>query len=238
MNGDTAMNNVQTPTDNALTRELCDALSELTWPERPPLAAITSRVRAHQRRRLAAFSGLAVTGAVAATVLALGLTAVFGSTPVRSTGPVHAAAPVRGQGTIRTGAFILTSNVNGTDTLTLTMSQMLNPATLQQALTQHGVPALVETGTYCSSSPAAPDPVSAGVLSGFQPPAGTPHTMVPAPRGPAPREVTELAARTVTVINPAAIPSGTELFFGYSGTIHAVFTDLIYTNSYTCSSNP
>jgi hypothetical protein len=58
--------------------------------------------------------------------------------------------------------------------------------------------------------------------------------MVPAPRGPAPGEVTQLAARTVTVINPA----GTELLFGYSNSIHAVFTDLIYTSSYTCSSNP
>ena len=39
----------------------------------------------------------------------------------------------------------------------------------------------------------------------------------------------------MTVINPAAMPSGTELFFGYSSTIHALFTDLIYTSSYTCS---
>jgi hypothetical protein len=238
MNGDDAMYLDENPTDSAVSRELRDALSELASPPRPPLAAITTRVRAHQRRRLAGFSGLSVT---AAAVLALGLTGVLGSTPAPSTGVIRTAAPARASGstgTIRTGAFILTSNVNGTDTLTLTMSQMLNPATLQQALTQHGVPALVKTGTYCSSSPAAPDPVSTGVLSGFQPPAGTPHTMVPAPSGPAPTEVTELAARTVTVINPAAIPSGTELFFGYSGTIHAVFTDLIYTNSYTCSSNP
>jgi hypothetical protein len=32
-----------------------------------------------------------------------------------------------------------------------------------------------------------------------------------------------MAARTVTVINPAVLPSGTELFFGYSTNIHAVF---------------
>jgi hypothetical protein len=47
-----------------------------------------------------------------------------------------------------------------------------------------------------------------------------------------------MAANTATVINPAAIPSGTELFFGYSSGFHAVFTDLIDTDSYTCSSNP
>jgi hypothetical protein len=117
------------------------------------------------------------------------------------------------------------------------MSQMLNSSTLEQALTEHGVPALVKTGIYCTSSPAPPDPVSAGVLS-MQMPAGAPHTLVPAASGPAPSEVQEMAAHTATVINPAAIPSGTELFFGYSTSIHAVFTDLIYANSYTCSSNP
>jgi hypothetical protein len=36
------------------------------------------------------------------------------------------------------------------------------------------------------------------------------------------------------VINPAAMPSGTELFFGYSTSIHALFTDLIYASSYAC----
>jgi hypothetical protein len=39
----------------------------------------------------------------------------------------------------------------------------------------------------------------------------------------------------VTVINPAAMPSGTELFFGYFSSDHALFFDLIYTSSYTCS---
>ena len=220
------MNHDENPNDDALTRELRDALSEVATAERPSLAAITSRGRAHQRRRLAGFSILGISGAAAGTVLALGLTGALGATPARSTGAMRAAA------------FVLTSNVNGTDTLTLTMSQMLDPATLQQALTQHGIPALVKTDTYCASNPAAPDPVSTGVLSGVQPPAGAPHTMVPAPAGPAPSEVTQLAARTVTVINPAAIPSGTELFFGYSSSIHAVFTDLIYTSSYTCTSTP
>ena len=38
-----------------------------------------------------------------------------------------------------------------------------------------------------------------------------------------------------TVINPAAMPSGTELFFGYFNSGHALFFDLIYTSSYTCS---
>jgi hypothetical protein len=97
--------------------------------------------------------------------------------------------------------------------------------------------ALVKTGIYCSSSPAAPDPASIGVLS-VRLPVNPPHVMVPAPSGPAPSELKQIAARTATVINPAAMPSGTELFFGYSTSIHALFTDLIYTSSYTCSNNP
>jgi hypothetical protein len=147
------------------------------------------------------------------------------------------SAPAHSTGTIPSGAFILTSNVDGTDTLTLTMNQMLNSATLQQALTQHGIAALVRTDSYCSSSPSAPDPATIGVLA-TQLPTGLPRTMVPAPSGPAPSDVTQMAANTATVINPAAIPSGTELFFGYSSGFHAVFTDLIDTDSYTCSSNP
>jgi hypothetical protein len=233
------MNHYENPNDSALTWELRDALSQLAIPERPPLAAITGRGRAQQRRRLTGFASVGVTAAAAATALALGLTGVLGATPAHSTGTIHAAAPApapaHSTDTIRTAAFILTSNANGTDTLTLTMSQMLNPATLQQALTQFGIPALVKTGIYCSTSPPAPDPVSIGVLS-IQPPAGVPHTAVPAPSGPPPSGLNQIAARTVTVINPAAIPSGTELFFGYSSSDNAVFLDLIHTNSYTCSS--
>jgi hypothetical protein len=43
-------------------------------------------------------------------------------------------------------------------------SQVFNPAALQQALAQHGIPALVQAGIYCWSNPAAPDPGSLGVL--------------------------------------------------------------------------
>jgi hypothetical protein len=48
-------------------------------------------------------------------------------------------------------------------------------------------------------------------------------------------DLNRIAADTVTVINPAAMPSGTELFFGYFNSDHALFFDMIYTSSYTCS---
>ena len=177
------MSDDENPNDSALARELRDALSELATPERPPLAAITGRGRAHQRRRLAGFASLGVTGAAAATALALGLTGALSAAPARSTSAAHARNTGTSASTTPTAAFILTSNANGTDTLTLTMSQMLNPSMLQQALTQHGIPALVKTGTYCSSSPAAPDPVSIGVLS-VQSPTGSPHKTGPVPSAP------------------------------------------------------
>jgi hypothetical protein len=206
-----------------------------------PAEQIVSRSRAIRtggRRRLAACStAVAATGSV---VLGLGLSGALGAAPNGGTGTISEAATtsgtgtVSGTGTIRTAAFTLTRNANGTDTLTLTMSQMLDPAVLQQALMQDGIRALVKTGIYCRSTPAAPDPASIGVLS-VRLPVKPPHLMVPAPSGPAPSELKQIAARTLTVINPAAMPSGTELFFGYSTTIHALFTDLIYTSSYTCS---
>lgn len=39
----------------------------------------------------------------------------------------------------------------------------------------------------------------------------------------------------MTVINPAAMPSRTELFFDYVNGDHGLFFDLIYTSSFTCS---
>jgi len=46
-----------------------------------------------------------------------------------------------------------------------------------------------------------------------------------------------MPANAVTVINPAAMPAGTELFLGYviSGPVRTLNARLIYANSYTCS---
>ena len=225
------MNHNDHPNETTLTQELRDALSAVAAPERPLLAAISSRGRAHQRRRLAGFAGLGVTGVAAGTALALSLTGALGAAPARNTGPIRTAGPARSTGTIRTAAFTITANANGTSTLTLTASQVLDPATLQQALAQHGIPALVKTSTYCSSSPAAPDPASIGVLTN-QRANGTP---VPGPAPAVKARASFVPSATVTVINPAAMPSGTELFFDYVNSDHGLFFDLIYTSSYTCS---
>ena len=205
------MNDDEHPDDSALTAELVDSLARVAVPERPPLAAITDRGRVHRRRRLAGLAGLGGATAAVVIALALGLTGVFG------------AAPARGTGTTRTAAFTLTSYINGT--VALKLSQVFDPAALQRALAQHGIRALVKTGTYCSSSPAAPSPVRLGVLP-IPRRARTPHRATPGTGGGQgiwesatlpvkPSQLAPMVDPISMVINPAAMPSGTELFIGF-----------------------
>jgi hypothetical protein len=169
-----------------------------------PVDQIISRGRTvRARRRIpAAASGLAVVAA--AVVLGLGLSGSFGSTPAHSTV------------TIRTAAFTLAEHANGTATLTINTPVLLEPSTLQADLQQDGIPALVTTGSFCSSNPIPP---------GF------------------PQVVSQTSSpTTLTVtINPAAMPAGTELSAGnfqYSATSSDTEIELIDTNSHTCSSAP
>ena len=177
----------------------------------PPVEAILARSRDQRHRRQLA--GVSVAGVAGVAALVLGLAGAFGGHS-----PAHTGT------TIRTAAFTLAKNANGTATLTLTQDQVFNPSALQQALQEDGIPALVENVSYCSSNPAPGD--WAGVLS-LQLPDGS----APSPDQPVPPDA-------VTVINPAAMPAGTELFFGYFNNTTALTSDLIYTSSYTCSSSP
>jgi hypothetical protein len=175
-----------------------------------PVEAILAKGRSRRRRRRLA----QLSAAVASGALALGL-AIVGS---------NSSAPA--PGTLRTAAFTLARNANGTASLTLNQDQVFNPAALQQALARDGIPALVQTGTYCTSTPAPP---SSGVVS-IQLPDGSPvpHTGNQSPVPP----------DAVTVINPAAMPGGTELSFTYSNHDRDLTGSLIYTAAHTCSSTP
>jgi hypothetical protein len=206
------MNHEEHPNHSTLTRELRDALAEVAAPGRPPLAAITSRGRAHRQRRLAGLAGLGVAGVAAGAALVLSLAGVLGAAPARSTG------------TIRTAAFTLTSNANGTDTLTLNLRQLLDPAAFQRALAQHGIPALVKTGTFCSSTPQPPGNGAIVAYLGNR------------PVGPGDHHFSGPATKVVVVIDPSALPAGTELSFGYFDQDRTLMDTIIYTGSYTCSS--
>lgn len=194
--------------DSAVLRELRDSLSGVAMPERPLLEAITSRGRAHRRHWLSAVAGLSVAGVAASAALALGLTGVLGPVPARSVG------------TIRTAAFTIVSNPNGTDTLTIDPQVLFEPTVLQNDLAQYGIPAMVTADSFCTSDP-APDGFSQVVsFPPFSDDGG--------------QQVTD---RTIT-INPAAMPPGTELSFGMFqlSTDQQTSIALMDTSSNTCTS--
>ena len=217
------MNDDEHLDDSALTAELVDSLAEVAVPGRPPLAAITDRGRVYKRRRLAGFAGLCVTGGTAVIALVLGLTGVFGASPAGGTGTGQAAD------------FTLTSYVNGT--VTLRLGQVFDPAALQRALAHHGIRALVMNDTYCSSSPAVPNPIIGGVLPGSATPPhghGVQRILMTANFPVKPSQLAPSVDPVTAVINPVAMPSGTELFIGFYDLGHTFFSDLIYTGSHTC----
>jgi len=195
-------------------RELRDSLSGVAAPGRPALEAITARGRARQRRRTAGLAAAGTAGVAAVTAVVLGLTA-------------PSPAPGVSTGTIRTAAFTLVHNADGTDTLTVSMPQMRHPAELQRALQREGIPALVKTDVSCSSTPALPLPANIGVVT-LEHPDGRP---LPKP-GPAPGSFVVIPANAVNVINPARMPRGSELYFDYFS--HGLNTGLIRASSYTC----
>jgi hypothetical protein len=201
-----------------LTSELRRMADDAARQARPPVAADIIRQGDRRRRRSRtrrSLGGLSVAAVVGAGVaLGLGLT---GSAPAHATG------------TIRTMAFTLVSNADGTATLTINPNVLLEPGILQSDLARDGIPALVTVGSFCSSDP-APAAFSQVALVQKIPPSELP----PPPLGGKPRR---LPARTMT-INPAAIPAGTELSFGNFQLANGEQTSfaLIDINSYTCTS--
>src|ERR1700684_3442133 len=138
--------------------------------------------------------------------------------PATSTG----SSPARGTGTIRTAAFTITRNANGTATLTINPQVLFDPSTLQSDLAQYGIPAKVTTASFCSSDPAP---------SGFS----QVVTFFPAFQGE--NRPQQVQNPTVT-INPATMAAGTELSIGAFQVSNGDDTALalINTNSYTCTS--
>ncbi|HUB42765.1 MAG TPA: hypothetical protein VMA72_28260 [Streptosporangiaceae bacterium] len=185
--------------ENELRRAFARAAADIQDPQQARQRLLQRNYRPGRgHRRLAA--GTTAATVAAAVVLGLGLSGAFGS------------AQTSGTSTIRTTAFTLISNANGTATLTINPRVLLEPATLQADLQQDGIPALVTTGSFCSS-----DPIPAGFAQVVSGPTGTPPTVT---------------------INPAAMPAGTELSFGtfqYSSTRTDTEIELIDTKSHTCS---
>jgi hypothetical protein len=171
---------------------------------RPPAAA--GIIRQGDRRRRRSLTRRSLGGLSAAGVVGAGVALGLG---------MAGSAPVHGTGTIRTVAFTLVSNANGTATLTINANVIFEPGTLQRDLAHDGIPAMVTVGSVCSSDPA---------------PAGLRQVVSPAeiPRSEPPK----------LIINPAAMPAGTELSFGNFQLANGeqTFLAVIDTGSYTCTS--
>jgi hypothetical protein len=197
-------------TDDEVLATVAGSLSASPVPGHPEPAAIMARGRVRRHRRRA---GIGLAGVTAAAASAMGLAAALAGGP----------APALADGQVHTTAFTLVKNPNGTVTLTLTMGQMFDPGALQEALARDGIPALVKIGTQCTSDPAPPR--TPGILT-VELPDGTPVT--PGSRVPIPSDA-------VNVIDPAAIPTGTELFFDYLDGNHGLLFRLIDAGSYTCT---
>jgi hypothetical protein len=208
------MNDHEQINDSVLTRELRESLIGITAPPRPPLETITARGRVHRRHRLARIAGLSASGVAAGAALTVALTGVLGS------------APARGTGTIRTAAFVLAEHANGTATLTINPRQLLDTAALQHDLRRDGIPALVTSGSFCSSDP---EPAGFSRVVSFYP-APPRSGFLRLPKGTQP---------TIT-FNPAAMPAGTELSFGDFQLTPQQQVDfvLVNTSSYTCTTIP
>jgi hypothetical protein len=209
-------------TDNEILRTAASSLSALPVAAPPDAKAIMARGRTRRHYRRA---GVGLAGTAVAAVSAIGVASVLAGGP----------APASATGTIHTLAFTLAKNHNGSVMLTLTQDQVFNPDALQQALAQDGIPALVQTDTWCTSNPAGGFTFSgsAGTLNqilSIQLPDGSPVT------GPPGQQKTPVPPDAVTVIYPAAIPAGTELFFDYQNNDHGLTGDLLNIGSYTCTS--
>jgi hypothetical protein len=145
-----------------------------------PLDEILARARARRRRRL---SGIAGAGTAAAVALTVALLAVNGSG-----GPSSPQSP-----NPQLVAFTVISGPNGSTALTLRKGAQyrLDPDALRQALAQHGIPAVVDVGKMCDTSP-EPNGLDQVISS------------------------RRLADGSVfTTFTPAAMPAGSEISIGY-----------------------
>jgi hypothetical protein len=130
--------------DADVLRAAADSLSTIPMPSAPDAAAIITAGRARRRRRM---TGLSIAGTAAVTVVALGLSGSLGSASHQPNHPVHA----------RLAAWTVAKQADGD--ITVTISQLENPAGLQSTLRADGVPASVtfsgQQNPACTGYPGA-----------------------------------------------------------------------------------
>ncbi len=184
-----------------------------------PDGIIASGHARRRRRRLtvaaAGLSTVALGALVVPTLTSADKPAAMSTAP-RATVPRASALPTR------LAAFDVVNNADGTKTYTLSSGLLSeNAAALTATLAQHGIPAIVRQGSFCSSNPA---------------PAEIAQILVPAPDAGS----GTAADRKAVAIDPSAMPAGTALSIGLSSTDGntAVHLALVNANDYTCTGMP
>jgi hypothetical protein len=193
------------------------SFGELVVPMCPSPEGIIAAARARGRRRRVsvAAAGLGTAALVAIVVPSL---APAGKPTPTTTAPLATAPPATAP-PARLAGFYVATNADGTTTYTLSSGLLAEaPDALTATLAQHGIPAIVRQGSFCSSHPA---------------PAGIAQIFVPAPSSDQ-----DLAGDGKAVaIDPSAIPAGTALSIGLSsaGGSTAVHLALVKKNDYSCA---
>lgn len=180
---------IEQDTTFQMLREAC---SDVVVPPAPPLEAVESRGRARRRerrlRRGASVAAIAVVGS--------GLAFSAGGHGAGGDRGRH-ATPIAVAPAIRTAAYTIVSNADGTTTLTIKLDEIRDPSALKDDLAKVGIPALVTMGELCTTTPA---------------PAGFDHVVSFDP-GSGERPGDPVRPATIT-IDSGAMPAGTELSIG------------------------
>jgi len=181
--------------DHDVLTDVREALSPVHM--HTPVDQIITRGDARRRRRVSAAiaAGLAVTGIAAGVAI----TAVLPGSSHRS--PGTAAVSNGGQHlNIRTVAYTVTTNSDGTVTVWTKQAYFDDPAGLQAALRNAGFPVLIKVGEFCRG------PNDDGYLDPSGQGRGVQAVMTPS---------TNSDGDVVFTFDPKTMPAGTELFIGY-----------------------
>lgn len=196
-------------TDSAELHRLRSSLSAVSVPKPPPVEVIIARGRARRLHRRYRVAGLFLATAGIAAALVVG---PLGAAP--AAGPTAAPVAGRSLGAIRTAAYSIVPNSDGTASLTIDPNEIFDPEELENDLAQYGIPSKVTVGRFCTSDPA---PAGLSQVVSYQP-----------------REAT-------ITIDPTTMPAGTELSFGgfeLRMNVELATYTLIDKDSYNCSDTP
>ena len=172
-----------------------------------PVEQIIARGQSRRRRRVALriAAAVSVTGVAATLALSAAMTGSSDAAHTRTTA-AHGAQPLN----IRTVAYTITSNADGTVTVWTKQAYFDDPTGLQAALRNAGFPVLIKVGEFCRG------PNDDGYLDPSGQGRGVQAVMTPGDNS---------NGDVVFTFDPKAMPADTELFIGYLSQAQLAVTD-------------